>query len=130
MVATSSAALPDEELRRAERLYLTDDFMAAVRIAESVPSVRGQTLAAQATLAVADYVAPPADRPLLYGEAARLARTAIEYDPQKAEAQRYLDIALGHIASTRVRRALEAGSAGIEQKAMGRTIWKTADEQP
>lgn len=59
--------------------------MAAARIAESVPSVRGQTLAAQATFAVADYVVFSADRPLLYGEAARLARTAVEYDPQKAE---------------------------------------------
>jgi tetratricopeptide (TPR) repeat protein len=101
MAATSSAAPPDQELRRAEGLYKTGDFRAAARIAESVPSVRGQTLAARATLAVADYATAPADRPVLYGKAARLARTAIEYDPQKAEAYRYLVIALGHIARTR-----------------------------
>jgi len=99
-VATSSAALPDKELRRAERLYETGEFIAAARIAESVPSARGQTLAARATLAVADFTAPPADRPGLYDKAARLARTAIDYDTQKAEAYRYLAIALGHIART------------------------------
>ncbi len=106
MVAASWAALPDEQLRRAERLFDGGDFIAAARIAESVPSVRGQTLAARATLAVADYAAVPADRLGVYGEAARLARNAIEYDAGKAEAYRYLVIALGHIA--RSRSPLEA----------------------
>jgi tetratricopeptide (TPR) repeat protein len=101
MGPTSSAAPPEEELARAERLYMTGDFIAAARIAESVPSVRGQTLAARAMLAHAAYVAPPAERLGRYREAARLARTAIDYDAGKAEAYRYLVIALGHVARDR-----------------------------
>ena len=98
VVTTTSPARSEDDLKRAERLFTAGHFEAAARIAESLPSAKGQTLAARAMLAHAAYSTPAAERLERYREAARLARTAIDFDAEKAEAYRYLVIALGHVA--------------------------------
>ena len=85
-------------LATASALYEQGEMLAAARLARSVGSAEGLTLAARATLVEALYLAAEADQSALLERAAGDARQALALDPGYEAAYLQLALALGQMA--------------------------------